>query len=52
MDQMEERYLKSLVIHLEEISKSLKIISGRVEKPMEQEKKPETYADRYFKRSE
>lgn len=52
MDFLEEKYLKNLVLHLEDISKSLQIISGRTERSSVNEDKKETYKDRYFSKSE
>lgn len=50
MDQKEERYLKTLILHLEDISNSLKIISGRVDNK-EPEPKKDSYASKYFAQS-
>jgi len=50
MDQKEERYFKTLLAYLEDISISLKIISGRVDNK-EPEQKKDSYASRYFTRS-
>ena len=50
MDSTQEKYLKALILHLEDISKSLKIISGRIEKEKEESK--DSYAKKYIARSE
>lgn len=47
----EEKLLKVIALHLEDISKSLKIISGRIE-PDKKEQENKTYASKYFERSE
>ena len=49
---LEERYMKTLIMHLEDISKSLKIISGRIEKEEKNESEKDSYAKRYFAKSE
>ncbi len=43
--------LKVVCKHLEDISRSLRILAGR-EDPLDKVIKPKTYADSYFARSE
>lgn len=52
MDEVDKRIVKTIALHLEDISKSLKIISGRIEKDDKKESEKDTYAKRYFAKSE
>ena len=47
-----DKIFKVIALHLEDISKSLKIISGRLEKDEKKESEKDSYAKRYFARSE
>lgn len=52
MDSLEERYTKIALSYLKSIDESLKILAGRLSNDdYKVEKKEETYAETYFKKS-